>query len=391
MIAWLWQFLAGYVTIKIEGLKLLAFVNDATAQGILLRNAERRSYSRIFAKVSWRDYRRLIRLTNNRPLRVVALTQGGLPIVAAGAVKRLAFTIGMLLCIGALVIINQFVLTVRVDGCTQPELEAKVREIAAGDGLVPGAAKSGLDLHGIEKALMLDLGEISFAAIRVNGVVATVNIVEGVPAPAIVDRNKPCNVTAMRDGVVRKVLAYDGQVKVLAGEAVKRGQVLVSGEVVMAGSVKIVHARGDVLASVWVEGQGSAPLFSGKNIRSGEVSRRQWVEFSAIVIPIGPQELAAYESFEQEQTASWLLGPGLKGPRLITVSRYEAYPSTEERNFSSALEKALGQALEQATAKVPKTAEILDSRTVYDFTDGNIVVKVYIEALENIAEETPLG
>ncbi len=391
MKAWLWKFLAGCVTIKVEGLKLLQFVSDAAAQGIRLQRLERDGYSRLTAVVNWRDYKRLLKLAHNRPLRVVELTSTGMPAIAGAATKRLAFVLGMVACVLALVTANLFILDVRVTGCTQPGLEARVLEIVRSQGLKPGAGKSALDLHTVETQLMLRLGEISFAAVRVNGVVATVNVVEGVQPPQLIDKQTPCSLTATRDGVVRKVVVYDGTPQVTAGDTVRRGQVLVASAVTEAEGVRMAHARAEVMASVWVEGQASAPLFAPVSRRTGNTAAWQRLEFAGYTVSISGHGPEGFARFDTEETAQYLLGQGLKGPRLVTTRYYEAEAATEENAFQAALDGALQQALDSALAAVPQASKVLGSRTDYVYENGSILVRVFIETLVNIAVETPVS
>jgi similar to stage IV sporulation protein len=389
MKAWLWQFITGYVKIKIEGLKLLQFVNDAAAQGILLKSAGRDSYSRITAELSWHDYQKLQALAKNRPLRVVALSQGGLPHIGLLALKRLAFTLGLIVCIAALVIVNRFILDVRVVGCTKPGLEAKVHAILDNQGVKPGVSKGTLDLHHCEETLMLDLQEISFASIRITGVVATVNIVESTPKPQLLDKSIACDVVAGRDAVIRKVIVYEGQSKVVPGDVVRVGQVLVDGTVTLLEGVKRVHARADVLASVWYEGRGSSPLFQESSIRTGKVAERRMLEFAGFSLPVGEQGPPGFDQFETVETVQYLLGQGLKGPKLVVTQYYEVHKASAESDFTEAMQSALQQALNRTGEIVPQGAQILESRTDYSFIDGDIIAKVYIETQENIAVETP--
>jgi len=388
--SWLWQFIAGYVKIKIEGLKILQFLNDAANRGIRLRSAERESYSRVFAEVSWRDYARLQALAKNRPLRIVPVKRGGLPYFGALAVKRLAFTLGLLACVAALVFVNRYVLEVRVTGCTTQGLEQKIQAVLDSQGLKPGATKSALDLHACEDELMLRLPEISFAAVRVNGVVATVSIVEGAPIPRLLDRNIPCDVVAGRDAVVRKVIVLDGEAKVLAGEPVKSGQVLVSGLVTTTDGGRLVHARAEVLAGVWYEGRGSAPLFVEKGMPTGAAEETRALAFAGYALPVDGGKELTFADFTTEQKDYFLLGPGLKGPKL-SVTRYaEVRKTMDETDFSQAREAAFLQAQNEASAQLPQGAQIVDTRTVYGFDGTNIVAKVTIETQENIAVESPI-
>lgn len=390
MKSWLWQFIAGYVKIKVEGLKLLQFINDAAAKGIRLKSAQRDSYSRITAEASWRDYRRLLALSHNRPLRVVAVSKGGLPHIGALALKRLAFTAGLLLCVAALIAANRFVLDVRVTGCAKPELERKVFAVLDAQGLRPGVGKWTLDLHKCENELMLELPEISFAAIRVNGVVATVDVVEGAPKPKLIDRDTPCDVVAGRDAVIRKVIVYEGQAKVAAGDMVKSGQVLVDGTVTLLEGVKRVHARADVYAGVWYEGRGSAPLFAEKGMKTGESAKSRAIEFAGYMLPVEEGATPPFEEYDAGEQTYYLLGPGLKGPKLNVTKYDEVYRYFDEQDFEAAREAAFLQAENSAQALLPQGAPIIDTRTDYIFDGTNIIAKVYIETQENIAVESPI-
>lgn len=390
MKAWLWQFLAGYVKIKVEGLKLLQFLNDAAAAGVRLKRTERESYSRIFAEVSWRGYRRLTALARNRPLRVAAVSQGGLPHIVSQAVKRMAFTIGMLMCVLALAAVNRYILDVRVTGCTLPGLEEKVVSILDGQGLRPGVGKWAVDLHRCENELMLDLPEISFAAIRVSGVVATVNVVEGAPEPPIIDRDTPCDVVAGRDAVVRKVIVYEGEALVAAGDTVRSGQVLVSGAVTLPAGVKRVHARADVLAGVWYEGRGSAPLFTETGMKTGACDETRVLEFAGYALTMDGGGEPPYEQYESSTSVYHLLGAGLKGPRLCVLRYDEERRYLDEADFAGAREAALLQAVSRINALLPQGAEIVDTRTDYSFEGTDIVAKVYVQTQENIAVESPI-
>jgi similar to stage IV sporulation protein len=390
VIAWIWQFIAGYVKIKLEGLKLLQFINDAAEQGIILKNTERHAYCRITATVSFADYKRLCRLSRNRPLRVAAVFEGGLPHLGGLALKRLVFTVGLVACIAALAVTNLFVLEVRVNGCTSPELRDKVYQITSAGGVKPGIAKSELDLHACEQSLMLKLPEISFAAIRVSGVVASVNIVEAVKPPQLIDKNTPCNIVASCDAVVRKLVVYNGQPQVAVDDVVRRGQVLVAGQETLLEGTRQVHARADVFASTWVEGKGSALLFSEKVERTGEACERRRLECAGYIIPIGEQGLPAFEDYEITENVYYLLGDSRKGPRLVVTRYEEVRRSAEARDIEQARQEAQDQAEQQGNAALSDSSREIDRHFVITMDKDTVLARLYIEILDNIAVEAPL-
>jgi similar to stage IV sporulation protein len=220
--------------------------------------------------------------------------------------------------------------------------------------------------------------------------VATVNVVEGAPKPRMIDRDTPCDVVAGRDAVVRKVIVYEGEAKAAAGDMVKSGQVLVDGTVTLPAGIKRVHARADVLAGVWYEGRGSAPLFTETGMKTGARAETRVLEFAGYALAMDGDGEPPFEDFDISMRPYYLLGAGLKGPRL-NVTRYDEvqrYPG--EADFAGAKEAAFLQAAAQANAYLPQDAEIIDTRTDYSFDGANIIVKVYIETQENIAVESPI-
>lgn len=387
--AWIWHFATGYVRISVEGLKLMAFLSDAAAQGIVLSNVSRLAYSRLTAQVNYADYRRLCKLAHNRPLRVAALSSGGVPKLWAMALQRVVFSVGLVLCMAALALINAFVLQVRVLGCEEPALEQQVLEAAAHYGVRPGVSKSELDLHEAERQMLLQMPELSFVAIRVHGVVANVEVVPAQMPPKLLDSDTPCDIVAARDAVVRRVVVYAGQPLVTVDNVVRRGQVLVSSLEQWADGVHAVHARADVYASVWAEGRGSAPLFNEIVEPTGVFAQSRRVDFGGYSLALDAGGEPPFEDYEVTVTERPLLGMGAKGPRLIVTRYEEVRRSREPRDAELAKQEAMDQAEQEAQAQLLPDAQVVGQRFLVESTQDKVLARLFIEILENIACEAP--
>ena len=119
----IWQFLSGYVMIRVEGLSLERFLNLAAAEGIGVRRARRTSYTVLKAEVTARGYRKLRRVVPER-YAVTAERQGGLPFALRALTLRTALLAGLVLVAGGLFVVSLFVWDVRVDGLEYREAKA---------------------------------------------------------------------------------------------------------------------------------------------------------------------------------------------------------------------------------------------------------------------------
>lgn len=140
------------------------------------------------------------------------------------------------------------------------------------NGVAIGTRSLSFDQEELRNHVLLELGDISWLSVNVKGCTAHVQVVERRRPPEIVDRSRPANVVAARDGLVTKLEALDGRALVAAGAVVTRGQLLISGVSDSPLGWGAVHAgqraglRPDVVYAV---GAGAADD-GGKDRRGGD-------------------------------------------------------------------------------------------------------------------------
>ncbi|HBG22166.1 MAG TPA: sporulation protein YqfD, partial [Peptococcaceae bacterium] len=116
--------------------------------------------------------------------------------------------------------------TVDVSG-TRKLSTARVKELAAAEGLKQGNLCFRVSRDQVENHLMRQLPEISYVEVEVHPR-ATVKVVEKKePAPS----QGPCHIVAKKEGVIDSILALEGQTMVKEGDLVRKGQVLISGAI----------------------------------------------------------------------------------------------------------------------------------------------------------------
>ena len=303
---------------------------------------------------------------------------------------RYCLIAGIIISIALAFFASSRVWFVKVRGC-QRVSEESVLNILESCGLKWGASVSGEELDEMEKRLMQELPDISWAGISRRGVNIYAYIKENSELPESTPVNKPADVIAAKDGVVEKVTVLQGRAVVTQGQTVRAGDVLISGELVYQDlPYQYVYALGSVQARIWYSGEKKIPLKQLQTVRTGNkaVVRKMRV-FGQEIFLDGENPFAQYETEESEQDVMNLGIP----VTIITQTYYE----TQTREYSITQEEALelGKSeLELELSKsIPQDAEILKTQSSVKMVEGEnaVTVSVFIETLEQIGQTKEIG
>lgn len=152
----------------------------------------------------------------------------GMPHLLHNYRKRIGILFGILLFLAVLVVSQQFVWSVQVEGCKSVNPQ---RLIALLDeaGVRRGTLKKKIDLRYTAREMILRADELSWAALNLHGTTAILRIRERTPPPPKIDTNVPANVVALEDGQIKKLRVTDGKAALKEGETVRRGEIIISG------------------------------------------------------------------------------------------------------------------------------------------------------------------
>ncbi len=223
----LWAYLSGFVRIRVSGPAAERFVNLVAARGESLWRM-RRTARTIEADVSLRTFRRLRPAARRTRSRVRIIRRRGLPFLLRGAGRRPLLVAGAVVSAVALFLLSSVVWVVRIEGAEQFD-PGLLREVVASLGVRPGVLKSAVDSRQVERALVLSVNGIAWAAVEMQGVVVSVHIVEKVPLERPDVLVPPAHVLAAKDGVIQTLIVLAGQPVVKEGDTVRKGQLLVRG------------------------------------------------------------------------------------------------------------------------------------------------------------------
>ena len=179
-------------------------------------------------RMSRGDHRVLSRAAEKLDCTIEIVRREGAPYTLAKLRHRQALAVGIAAC-GATVLIGSFfVWDIQIAGNETVPREVILRSLE-NNGVHRGCFGFALNGEDIRNHVLLDIPELSWAAVNVSGCRADVQVRERRPAPALLDRKAPCNIVARRSGLVLDMQAWGGVPQVLEGMSVAEGQLLISG------------------------------------------------------------------------------------------------------------------------------------------------------------------
>ena len=138
-------------------------------------------------------------------------------------------------------------------------------------GITVGSPGLHIDQETMRNHVLLEIPELSWAAVNVSGCRAYVEVRERVEAPEPVDEREPTNVVARRDGLILDIQAMDGVRCVLPGTSVEAGELLISGvEDTETVGARVLTGMGKVEARTWYTLSTVMPLTVAEKQYTGE-------------------------------------------------------------------------------------------------------------------------
>lgn len=242
------RFFRGYVTFKIIGRFPERFINLALKNGIGIFDAEPKQ-GNLTASMIIADYRVVRGVARRCGVRLKIISRHGLPFITYKYRNRWGIAAGVILFLILSLVMQNFVWSVEFNG-VKTLSETQLLSSLESSGLSVGKFKGGLDLHKIEREILLEYEQIGWMSINLIGTHAEIEIKEKAVVPQKEYGTEYCNIIALRDGVILSTNISRGTAEVKAGSAVSKGQLLVSGMYENAlGELHFVDAQAKVLAS----------------------------------------------------------------------------------------------------------------------------------------------
>ncbi len=374
------------VLVECEGGFPARFLNLAAEQHIPLWDVRREDTS-LWCRADAVDYRRLRPVARRAGVRMRIRKKQGIVFRIRRLGLRVGTVVGVALFCAVLGLLSSRVWVLNVQGnvtISDEDILAALQPL----GVYEGADFSRVELTDLRLSALQQLPDLVWLTVNQRGSILTVEVQERTPTEPITDA-APANLTASCDGVILQLDTVRGQPTVKVGDAVRRGDLLISGVMDSKVGPQLKHAAGTVIARTSHTLSVTVPLRDTVQTEERVITRSALSVFGW-KIPLytgGVLPTAAAVADEHRPVTA----NGVPLPLGITRTRYTYLKDTV---ITRAPSEALALAEKQLAEKERELLKIftMQNRDVSTekTAEGVTVTAVYV-GTQNIAEERPIA
>ena len=379
--------LKGEVTGRVESGFPERVLNLCAEYGVAFWNLNWESPVAFTFTMTRRDWKRLRRLSKNIDCEMAAVSWRGTPFFLGRMRYRVGLWATLLACTIGLFFGSFFIWDFEIEGNVNVSQQEILRALEK-HGVGFGTYGFSVDSPELRNYMLLEIPELSYIAVNVNGCRAYVQVRERIFAPEIVDKKKAGNTVAAKDALVTAVQPWDGEKQVLPGTTVKAGQLLISGVVEndFAGA-RYLRGMGKVYGRTWYHLQCRVPLTVREKTYTGseKVQRALLVGKKRINLYIGSSILGDTCDKITKGSKGELPG-GVALPVTMVTETLRPYEVTEQQRSRQEALALAEEALDARLAGYLDEGEILSREVSSEVVDGDLVVTLSAECEEQIGK-----
>lgn len=258
-----------YVTVELTSADMAGFLRSLNVSGIPIFGITQRDSLTVILKVIRSDAMMLQYLAERKGATLKTITVSGPVYWLKGLISRPLLITGMLLLVALVLWLPTRVLFITVEG-NQHLSTVRVLEEAEQCGIVFGASRREVRSEKMKNALLAAIPELQWAGINTVGCTAIISVEERIDESYHTQWHSVSSIVAVRDGVIESCISSKGDLICKPGQAVKKGDVLISGYTDCGIKIAADSAEGEVFAKTLHEIRVVTPLDYRQN---GEILR----------------------------------------------------------------------------------------------------------------------
>ena len=382
-------FLRGSCTVSVPSVHRTAAMNLCMQMGLQYTNFVWCEDGSVQFSCTASSARRFLVACQKRDIEAEIVAHRGLPKLLKRLGERAGLIVGAVLALTLIILSGLFVWDVQVSGnetLTEGEVIAELQKCGFG----VGSYLPNLRVREIENRVLMASDRIGWLSINTEGTVARVQVIEHISGETDggnASSPKPANLVATRDGQIEYFELYRGNVVVSVGQAVKKGELLVSGLYdSKTGSFRYTRAAGRIMARTERVLKVEIPLSYEQKVYEESYVQEMELRFFDF----------SHKFFKNSGNSNILcdiikynsdLGQ-LGNNRLpVSISRTEVHPyhvESRERTAEEALELCYAE-LAGELSSLSSEVQLLQKEIVTEVGERSVTLVCTLTCIENIA------
>jgi len=386
-----WNFLKGYVIIKVEGLTLERFLNLAATNDIYLWDINRIDYTILEMKATIEGFRALKEIVNKVGCRVEIVEKKGLPFIIYKLRYRKMLGVGFILFFAIIILLSSIIWDIEING-NEKVKDEDILLLLEEEKIKNGIIKYKIDKDYIERLLLNEFDVLSFASVEIKGTKLIIELKERDLPPENIDEDIPVNIVASKKGIIEKVIARDGRPRVRKGDVVEKGDVLISGIFSDEYSENriLVHAEGEVLARTLYSYKVEEPIIKTIKEETGRVFERKELKIGKRGIQFIKGDIP-FEDYIESTEEMKILNMNIDLPFKLLIHKYKEVETREIKQDIELIKNSNHiKAVEELNKQLPSDVEIISKDVKHYVRNNTVTTYVVIEVIEDIGVKHPI-
>lgn len=240
--------LPGRISAEVISADISSFLNALAAKGIHLHNIQYRDELSVRITIDRNDYRNFIILSEKYGAVVKKKGYNGAFPIVNRFIKRPVLLIFLITVFLLSCYVPGRIFFLYVDGNTQVP-ERYILEVAEECGISFGAKRRLVRSEIMKNRLLEKIPQLQWAGINTSGCTAIISVREKTTSnKEVATKHQVTSIVASRDGIIQSCTVQQGNALCTVGQAVKAGQVLVSGYLDCGIITKTMQADAEIKA-----------------------------------------------------------------------------------------------------------------------------------------------
>lgn len=383
----IFHFFKGYVILSVTGNNKEKLITEALKKGCKLTEIDRLQ-DEITVKAQLSDLDGILEL---KDAKIEVKKRCGLPVLLSKLWQRKGFLTGLLIVLFMTATGSQFIWEIEYDADKGVDLEqvSKALEVS---GLKVGTPKLKLKKpEEIKNIILNNTNDVCWCWVYIKGTKAIVRLRKNVFPPEMFDENVPCDIIAMKNGIIKRVITKKGRCVVTENQAVAAGETIISGTFDFADTSGYqVHSRGTVEAYTTHTKTGIYKQYYCYKTYTGRIQRFLTLKIYKWRIPLyikNRERFENYDSIERDFDAkigkNTYIGVGV---RIKELKEYET--QKEPISYETAVEFAKKELERDIAFELLQPSQLISKNCDAEKVDEQTVrVTVTMNFIEEIGTE----
>jgi len=366
----------GFLEVELTGAGVVDTINRASEKGIVLYGVRWLGDLCVKLRVSVSDFFQLRKLAASRGDELVICSKRGLRFWIQSMMRRPIMIISVLGILLLSLWLPGRVLFVAVEG-NETVNSQLILQTAEECGIYFGAERVVVRSEAVKNKMLEKLPQLQWVGVNTSGCTALISVRENVAMYDVDRGNGLSNIVACRDGVILSVTATSGVAQCKVGDAVTKGQILISGRTDEGILCKITRSQGEVFAQTNRACAVLTPTVYMKFLEPSSKKQKYSLLIGKKRINLSKGSGISYAGYDKIYTEYCVMLPG--GFALPLAFVVEEYIAFEQEPFTCDVESCASEAADRYVMEQMVSGKINSRSLQYEV--GSDTYKLFADYL----------